>query len=153
MTNVRLLAKQTVTSATIAMMLVLTMLAACNPVAGIRKSESLNQLEAATNTYRKLMRWGHFDQAAQYLRANGEAPIAKPDLEDMARFKVTRYDVADQLVADTRADARVTAYVEFYNIDTGVTHSVRDEQFWWYDKETRRWYLGSPMLDFAANAR
>jgi hypothetical protein len=133
-------------------MFVSATLAGCNPVAGIQKRESMTQLEAATNTYRKLMRWGHFDQAAQYLRANGEAPLAKPDLEDMARFKVTSYTVADQLVADTRTDARVTAYVEFYNIDTGVTNSVRDEQFWWYDKDTRRWYLGSPMLDFAANA-
>lgn len=152
MTNVRLLAKQPLILTTIAALFVLATLAACNPVANIQKRESLNQLEAATNTYRKLMRWGHFDQAAQYLRANGEEPLAKPDLEDMARFKVTSYTVADQLVADTRTDARVTAYVEFYNIDTGVTNSVRDEQFWWYDKETRRWYLGSPMLDFAANA-
>lgn len=152
MTNVRPLAKQSLILNTIAVLFVLAMLAACNPVANIQKRESLNQLEAATNTYRKLMRWGHFDQAAQYLRANGEEPLARPDLEDMARFKVTSYTVADQLVADTRTDARVTAYVEFYNIDTGVTTSVRDEQFWWYDKETGRWYLGSPMLDFAANA-
>jgi len=148
----RPLAKQSLILNTIAVLFVLAMLAACNPVANIQKRESLNQLEAATNTYRKLMRWGHFDQAAQYLRANGEEPLARPDLEDMARFKVTSYTVADQLVADTRTDARVTAYVEFYNIDTGVTTSVRDEQFWWYDKETGRWYLGSPMLDFAANA-
>ncbi len=148
----RLLAKQSQIFTAIIVMFMLATLAACNPVANIQKRESLTQLEAATNTYRKLMRWGHFDQAAQYLRANGEEPLPKPDLEDMARFKVTSYTVADQLVADTRTDARVTAYVEFYNIDTGVTSSVRDEQFWWYDKETRRWYLGSPMLNFAANA-
>lgn len=148
----RLLAKQSQIFTAITVMFMLATLAACNPVANIQKRESLTQLEAATNTYRKLMRWGHFDQAAQYLRANGEEPLPKPDLEDMARFKVTSYTVADQLVADTRTDARVTAYVEFYNIDTGVASSVRDEQFWWYDKETRRWYLGSPMLNFAANA-
>ena len=152
MTNVRLLAKQSAILTLLAALLALATLPACNPVASIQKRESLNQLEAATNTYRKLMRWGHFDQAAQYLRAHGETPLAKPDLEDMARFKVTSYTVADQLIADTRTDARVTAYVEFYNIDTGVTNSVRDEQYWWYDDETRRWYLGSSMLDFAANA-
>lgn len=148
----RTVAKQTAILTLLIAVFCLATQSACNPIGNIQKRESLTQLEAATNTYRKLMRWGHFDQAAQYLRANGDEPLAKPDLEDMARFRVTSYTVADQLVADTRTDARVTAYIEFYNVDTGVTDSVRDEQFWWYDKETRRWYLGSPMLDFAANA-
>lgn len=148
----RTLAKQSAILALLVALLGLTTLSGCNPIGSIQKRESLTQLEAATNTYRKLMRWGHYDQAVQYMRANGDEPLEKPDLEDMARFKVTSYTIADQLVADTRADARVTAYIEFYNVDTGVTNSVRDEQLWWYDKETRRWYLGSPMLDFAANA-
>jgi hypothetical protein len=128
----------------------LAMLSGCGVVGNIQKRETVTQLEAVTNTYRKLMRWGHYDQAAEYLKGYGEQSLAEPELKDMARFKVTSYTFADQLVADTLVDARVTAYVEFYDIDTGVTKAARDEQFWWYDKEAGRWYLGSPMLNFAA---
>lgn len=119
-------------------------------VQNIQRAETQTQLQAVTNTYRKLMRWGHYDQAAQYLKVReGEEPLPEPDLENMARFKVTSFSFAEQLVADTQTDARVTAYIEFYDIDTGVTASVRDEQFWWYDETAKRWFLGSPMLVFS----
>ena len=123
------------------------LLGACNPIATVQKRERLTTLESATNTYRKLMRWGHFDQAAQYLRTrDGELPA--PDFEAMEHYRVTNFSFSDQLLSDTRTDAKVVAYIEYYNIDTGVAASVRDTQFWWYDEEQERWYLGTPMVTF-----
>jgi hypothetical protein len=123
-------------------------LVACNPIKSAQKRERLTQLQAVTNTYRKLMRWGHYDQAAQYIKAR-EVPIEPPDLKDMARYKLTNFTVADELVADSQVEAKVTAYIEFYNVDTGVAASVRDIQYWWYDDTSNRWYLGTPMVRFS----
>jgi hypothetical protein len=123
-------------------------IAACNPVKDLQDRERMTQLRSAVNTYRKLMRWGHYDQAAQYIKArNGSHTL--PDFKDMNRYKISSLTIGDQIVSDTEVDAKVTAYFEFYDTDTGVASSVRDDQFWWYEEEEKRWYLGSPMINFS----
>lgn len=124
-------------------------LSACNPVKNLQSRERMTQLRSAANTYRKLMRWGHFDQAVQYLKTR-DGTQEEPDLEDMSHYQISSYTIADQIVSDSEFDARVTAYIDFYRIDTGVALSVRDEQHWWYDEEQKRWFLGSPMVNFTA---
>ena len=136
----------------ILLLLVAFALGACNPVRNIQSRERMTQLKVVVNTYRKLMRWGHYDQASQYLRAHNEKGIA-PDLKDMARYKVTSLTIADQIVSEAEFDAKVTAYFEFYDIDTGIAGTVRDEEFWWFSKEDKRWYLGSPMVNFSDYVR
>jgi len=127
------------------------MLSACNPIKNLQKRESMTQLRAVVNTYRKLMRWGHYDQAVQYLKSP-DGSNDEPDLKDMSRYKITNMTIADQIVSDTDTDAKVTAYIEFYDIDTGRASSVRDEQLWWYDLEEKRWFLGTPMVEFSEAA-
>ena len=124
-------------------------LAGCNTVKNIQKRERLSQLEAEVNTYRKVMRWGHYEQAAQYRKNRDGSPVEQPDFARMARYKVSSYTIADQIVADTEFDAKVTAYIEFYEIETSVAAAVREDQYWWYDEDTKRWYLGSPITNFA----
>ncbi|TDJ65172.1 MAG: hypothetical protein E2O36_00580 [Proteobacteria bacterium] len=106
-------------------------------------------MNSVVNIYRKLMRWGHYDQAAQYLKARDDSPML-PDFKAMSRYKVSSYTIADQIFSDTDFEAKITAYVDFYNIDTGVALSLRDEQFWWYDEQEKRWNLGSPMMNFSS---
>ena len=127
-------------------------LSACNPVKDLRDRERMTKLDTVVNTYRKLMRWGDYDQAARYIKARDESHT-QPDFKDMERFKISSFTVVDQLVADTESDAKVTAYIEFYDIDSGVASSVRDDQFWWYHEEEKRWYLGSPMIQFSQYAK
>jgi len=127
-------------------------LAACNPVKNLQKRESMTQLRAVVNSYRKLMRWGHYDQAVQYLKAR-EGSTSEPDFEDMSRYKITSLTIADEIISDTDTEAKVTAYIDFYDVDTGRATSVRDDQYWWYDEQEKRWFLGSPMINFSDFAK
>lgn len=122
--------------------------AGCGTVQRVKNQESLTQLKLVVNTYRKLMRWGHYDQAAQYVKARDGSEIL-PDFEDMARYKVSSLTIGDQVLGDTEFEAKVTAYFEVYEIDTAVAFSVRDDQLWWYEEDQKRWYLGSPMINFS----
>ena len=124
---------------------------ACNPVKNFQKRESITQLRTVVNTYRKLMRWGHYDQAVQYVKARDGSTV-EPDFKDMSRYKITSLTIADEIVSKTDTEAKVTAYIDFYEIDTGRATAVRDDQFWWYDEEEERWFLGSPMINFSAVA-
>lgn len=108
----------------------------------------MTQLRAVVNTYRKLMRWGHYDQAAQYLKAR-DGSKSEPDFKDMSRYKITNLTITDEIISKTDFEAKVTAYIDFYDIDSGRATSVREDQFWWYDEEEKRWYLGSPMISFS----
>ncbi|MFT4561997.1 MAG: hypothetical protein ACI9BW_001740 [Gammaproteobacteria bacterium] len=128
------------------------LLTGCNPVKRLRNQERMVQLDSVVNNYRKLMRWGYFDQAVQYLKVQ-EGEVVLPDLEKLGQFKVTNYSVAEQVLSESESEAKVIAYIDFYSVDTGVAGSVRDEQLWWFDAETKRWSLGTPMVNFADYVR
>lgn len=102
----------------------------------------------ASETYRKLLRWGYYEEAAQYLKGNGEE-LPRPDLAALAHYRISGYHASEQLQNDTGDEVRLIAIIDFYDIDSGVVNSLRDEQYWWYDTEAKRWYLGSPMPELA----
>ena len=134
-------------------MLIVTLLAvACAEVPSIKGRKRADALQASINTYRKLIRWGHFDEAVKYLRAEDDSEI-KVDLTRTNRYRVTSYEISDQLLADTGTAARVTAVIEYYEIDSGVLKGLRDEQYWWYDEEGKRWFLGSALPAFGSTGR
>ena len=130
----------------------LACLTACNPVQRIKDRQQFDDLNAATDTFRKLIRWGYYDQAAKYVRArDGSAPT--PDLAEAARFKVTHYTVTSTLVSDDKQDAEVVATIEYYELESGIAKTIRAEQFWWFEPAEKRWYLSSGLPDFVGGFR
>jgi len=107
-------------------------------------------LDAAINNYRKLIRWGYYDEAAKYLRALDGKPFPA-DLKNAARYRVTNYDVRNHFMADDGKEARVIAAIEYYELDSGIIRTLHDEQRWWYDAEGKRWYLASPLPHFGVD--
>ncbi len=126
---------------------VMVLLAACTRMPSIGRESRSNAFEAAVITYTKLIRWGYFEEAVKYLRAQDGAQIPY-DLNKMARYRVTAYKNINQIQADNGREGRVLALIEYYEIDSGVLKTLRDEQFWWHDDDAKRWYLGSPLPDF-----
>ncbi|MBK6657125.1 MAG: hypothetical protein IPG43_02745 [Proteobacteria bacterium] len=126
--------------------LLLAALAGCGSLP-LGKSDRAVVLEAALNNYRKLIRWGYYDEAAKYLRTPDGQPIAA-DLKTAARYRVTNYTVSNSIVADDGKEARVIAAIEYYELDSGVIRLLHDAQMWWYDATGKRWYLASPLPNF-----
>lgn len=141
----------TVCLRTIASLVLMLGVAGCNGAAAALKERAL-ALQVTAETYRKLMRWSDFEAAAQYCKArDGEsAPI---DLAPYKDWKVAAYDVGDAALANDSTEAVFVAEVAFYNKDTRVAGTLRDTQRWWYDAQAKRWFLASPLPDFAAAAR
>lgn len=126
--------------------------AGCASAPMLGKQNRTNSLEASAESYRKLIRWGYFDEAAKYLR-NPDGTPAPADLARVARYRVTAYAVASSLLADNGKEARVVAVIEYYEIDAGVVASLRDQQLWWFDDADKHWYLASGLPAFGAPAR
>ena len=122
-------------------------LVSCTSLPSIATQKRSISLDASLSIYRKMIRWGYYDEAAKYLRAS-DGSLASPDLDRIALYRVTNYNMGDQLIADNGKEARVIAMIEYYELDSGVIHTLRDEQYWWYDEDEKRWYLGSPLPGF-----
>jgi hypothetical protein len=127
-------------------------IAGCGIVEKVENRKRLDNLDAAMDTYRKMVRWGDFEQAAAYLKTR-DGSLEPPDFKVLKRFKVTRFEFSDVVYADGGREAQAVAVIEFYEIDTGVTRNMRDKQVWWFDEVSGRWHLGSPMPDFVAANR
>jgi hypothetical protein len=134
---------------TILALLLLATLAACGNMP-LGKSDRAMVLDAAVNNYRKLIRWGYYDEAAKYLRSADGKPFAA-DLKTVARYRVTNYTVSTQILADDGKEARVIAVIEYYELDSGVIRTLHDAQMWWYDAEGKRWYLATPLPHFGVD--
>ena len=108
------------------------------------KGTRANSLEAYPSQYRKMMRWAYYDEATQYLRSRDGSEIPT-DLARLSRYRVTKFEIRSTLVADHGKEARVVAAIEYYEIDSGVLKSLVDTQLWWFDDESQRWFLESPL--------
>jgi hypothetical protein len=128
--------------------------AGCPAVKGPSEERRDKAFAQASDTYRKLVRWGYFEEASQYLKGR-DAPLEKPDFRAYDRYKITSYGFGEQVVSNTGDEARITAHIQYYDTETMKAGALRDEQFWWYDREAARWYLGSPMpvIDSAPRVR
>jgi len=135
-----------------AFFLITLLLVACNPVQKVKDRKHTEDLDAATDTYRKLIRWGHFDQALQYIKArDGSEQV--PDLKEASRYKVSHYTITGRFLSDDLQDARVVATIEYIKLDNQVAKTLRDEQHWWYEPEAKRWHLSTGLPDFAGGFR
>lgn len=107
-------------------------------------------LDTSINTYLKLMRWGRFDAAAQYIRhreKQGPAPRARDNLEGI---RVTFYEILSQGLSDNQKEALVAVNLGFYDVDSGIVHRFSDHQVWWFDEAAKRWFLEGDLPDFRA---
>jgi hypothetical protein len=120
------------------------LLTACPQIRGPGAERRDKAFVQAVETYRKLIRWGYFEQASEYLKGK-DAPLPAPKLAAYAGYKVTGYDVGEEVLSNDGDEARVVALIEFYEVASHITGTVRDEQYWWYDNEAKRWYLGTPL--------
>ena len=121
----------------------------CAGASKVMPKERALALQQSAETYRKLIRWGDFSAASQYCRRRtGE--LAPFDPARYKSWKVSTYDVGDAQLGQDNAEARFVASMTFYSTDTGRAGALSDIQRWWYDKETKRWYLESPLPDFDA---
>jgi hypothetical protein len=129
-------------------MLVLCLLAGCAGLVTPGEQRRATALFEATDTYRKLMRWGQYREAVPYLRARDGTPLASPDLSRMEGYRISGWQASEPQVNEAGDEARISVVIEYYELDSATTRTVRDEQTWWYDAATERWSLATPMPVF-----
>ncbi len=125
-------------------------LAVCLAVVGCRDVPSERRaisLDTTLKTYNKLVRWGEFRDAANYLvaREGGERDL---DFSEFEGVRITGLELMSQGMADDGLEVRVQNRIHYYRDDSAVLRTVVDNQLWWYDEERKRWFLDGRLPDF-----
>ena len=107
-------------------------------------SKDVENLHAEVKTYGKFIRWRAYDEAAGYIRhPDGEA--INVNTEALQEIRVTKYEVLTVILNDEKTEATVTAEISYYHERVNNVHTVQDNQLWWRDEESGRWYINGPL--------
>lgn len=122
----------------------LSLLAAC---------ASTKRKDAYTETlynYQSLIRWGHFEEAAnmidpQYL---ARKPISRLDWDRYQQIRISGYNPS-QPVPISETEVHITVEIEYINVHRQTPRTILDRQIWRFDPEAKRWWLTTGLPDLS----
>jgi len=119
-------------------------LSAC---AHLGEKKRLEHLEAKQKLFMKALRWKSYDTAASLIRFKNPARKLA-SIEYLNRITVTSYDLIS--LQPDLAQGTATAYVLFAYIqdESGRVYKLKHTQNWWFDKESKQWFLASDLPMF-----
>ena len=116
--------------------------------ARLKAEEKALQLQDLTSAYRKAIRWSEFEIAKGYIRHRDGSGFDY-DKEFHEGVQVTSMETIKRDVSIEDLEAIVTVKVSYYHLDHGSVKTINDIQLWWYDEETKRWYVDGNFPAFA----
>ncbi len=124
--------------------LVLALLAGCNPV---KKDKMAVSLQNATNGYQSALRWGYYENAYGYV-----APEERKDKAlsaNLSDIRLTGYDIVQPPVMEQDAETALQIVnIEYLYENKQVVKKLTDRQIWRYEKEAEKWWLVSGLPKF-----
>jgi len=118
-------------------------LAACGAV-GTKK---LNDLDRAIDSYVAALRWSRIDDASRrHLGKDYKQP--EIDTSTMDQVRVTSYTIKKKVVNEDLNEASVISELDYYKTEYGTLKQMTLEQAWWYDEESKQWYIESDFPNF-----
>lgn len=115
--------------------------------ATMEQGERKDDLWQALTSYRKLLRWGYYEDAARYQLPEGENHD-KLDLDYLKGIHITEYEELERVVtSEDTLDVHVK--ISFYHEDYGNVKTIRDVQNWQYVSESKRWFLDDTLPDLS----
>jgi hypothetical protein len=115
--------------------------------AALGTQERATRFEEQTRDFGAALRWAYYDTAASFLRPRPGSP-ATPECVPRSDLRVTSYQARDQMLSDDATEARLRAVFGYVQVDWGTVREATDAQVWWYDPETKRWFLDGGLPRF-----
>jgi len=123
-------------------------LAGCAQIAEKKRD---NTLTDTLRTYSKYVRWGYYIEASAFIKRRSDDARPKVTPSDLEDYRVTRYEVASQQPIDEVGnEVRVVAAIDAYSTGSGVVRSKLDDQIWYFEPESGRWFLDGDLPDLRA---
>jgi len=113
--------------------------------AGIRKM--VQDLDYAIDDYAYALRWSRSNDAVAYhLNRDGSRP--QIELSVMESIRVTGFTIKGKALNDDLTEATVNGELEYYHNEYGTLRKTNYSQSWWYEPESKKWYVESDFPEF-----
>ena len=126
------------------LLLMFLFLSACSSSGEIKKVEMLND---AIDNYAYALRWGRIDDAVAYHVAEGGD---KPEIDSaiMKSIRVTGFNIKERTINPELTGATVEGELNYYSNEYGTLRSIEYSQRWWYEPESKKWFLDNEFPQF-----
>jgi len=115
--------------------------------AHLTEQKKLEHLDAKQKIFMKALRWKSYETAASVIRFRNPARQLA-SIDGLHKITVTSYDLIGS--APSTNDDTIVAQALFGYIqnDTGRVYQIKHTQIWWFDEESKQWFLDSDMPSF-----
>jgi len=111
------------------------------------RAKKLEHLDAKQKLFMKALRWKSYETAASVIRYRNPARKLAP-IDGLNKITVTSYDLIGS-VPNAEDDTIIAqALFGYIQNETGRVYQVKHTQVWWFDEESKQWFLDSDMPDF-----
>ncbi len=122
-------------------------LVAAGGCATLDKESRLLGLNQAVRLYENSIRWGDFNVAAGLLRRR-DGGVTSATVSVPQEVRVTAYASEIIAVNDEVTEATVATRFDYYLPDSGKVRTVSESDLWWFDADTKQWYLDGGLPTF-----
>jgi uncharacterized protein YjaG (DUF416 family) len=119
-------------------------LVSCN---GANIKHQVKTLEDAITEYNTGLRWAMYNNVDAYGKSS-DGTHTPVDREALKNIRITGYEVIEKHVNDDATEAIVKGEISYYSNEYGTLRKVDFEQTWWYDAESKHWFVEGALPKF-----
>lgn len=113
--------------------------------AGVKKK--VEDLDHSIDAYAYALRWGRTNDVVAY-HVYRDASKPEIDMSVMDVIRVTGYTIKEKKLNDDITEADVVGQLDYYHNEYGTLKKLEYRQSWWFEPETKKWYLESEFPEF-----
>ena len=119
-------------------------LASCN---GVNVKQQVQSLDTAITEYNTGLRWGIYNNLDAFNRSeDGGSNLV--DRDAMKNIRITGNEILEKHLNSDATEALVKGEISYYNNEYGTLKKVPYEQKWWYDTESKHWFVEGSLPEF-----
>lgn len=116
--------------------------------AHLSDQKKYEKLEAKQRFFWKALRWKSYDSAASVIKFKNSARTLAP-IDDLSQITVTSYDQIGVVTEGVEeGDVKIVVRFDYVQNQTGRVKQVKHVELWWYEEDSKQWYLSSDMPAF-----
>ena len=132
------------TVANVFLILILSMLTACN---AYKTQKRTNSFDATLTSYNIALRWAqHETLYSYYVSPNGTQPPA--DMARLEELSVTGIQEVQKTINEEQNEAKVIIIVKYYFKDEGSIKTLKLDQTWWFNEPNKQWFIDGEFPKF-----
>ena len=110
--------------------------------------EKVSLLQTSIRQYGQAVRWARYKNMYDFhLGKDGFKP--KLILDKYKGIQVTAFNIIeDGEISDELKEADVIAEISYYDEDYATVNTIKHLQHWWYEEESKRWFIDAKLPEF-----